>query len=148
MGLGSHGAQSGETAEQPCNGKSEQRPPPVTSAAQASQQREGEHRNNVLWAHEEVNQAVVERPHAGGIEVGLGGEREHHECKDNQGVQGQTGLGRAFHATAFHMKNIPPTATMPPAKRSNRCPHPQRWTVPMPIPKACKHPVAMTKPML
>ena len=52
------------------------------------------------------------------------------------------------HATAFHMKKMPPAATPEPATRRSFRPHGARWTVPMTIPAACRHPVAMTKPML
>ena len=89
--------------------------------AQAGEQGEGQHREDVLRRPEEVQESVVERTQAARHEVS-----EHDRDPQRQAVQ----------ESAFQRKNTPPSATSTPAPRKATRPHGHRRTNPSAMPVA------------
>ena len=54
---------------------------------ESGQQRQSEHGNDIFGAHQEVHQPVIDRTHAGGIEVRLGGNGAHQQSKHDERVK-------------------------------------------------------------
>ena len=82
-GAGGCRGQSDQAAEQPRRRQREHRPSSVGRATQPCQQRQRQRRDQILGAGQKVHQAVVDRAHAGCIQVRFG--RSAPQCNGEQG---------------------------------------------------------------
>src|SRR5262249_40526988 len=121
---------------------------PGAWAVEAREEREREHRQQILRGDEEMRETVVERAEPGRHEMGVGGARRDHDRRQRD----QRAATNARHAppptTACQRKTTPASATPAPRARSAARPVGQRCAPRSPIPGAWSRPVAITNPML
>ena len=115
--------QSDQAAEQPRRRQREHRSSSVPRTTQSRQQRQRQGRHPILGTGNKVHQAVVNRTHAGRVEVRIGRSTTERDGEHADGRSTQARQSSCLHTNAFHMKKEPPAATTVPAPRSNCCPH-------------------------
>ena len=86
---GCSSGQSEKTTREPRHRERKRCTPSVRGAAQSGQQRERKRRNQVFGAHQEMHQTVVDRSHAGRIEVSFGSRRysRHDQQQQHRGTE-------------------------------------------------------------